>query len=747
MKADRVHKRFVARYVVFASLILTLGVFSALMVNYALVVQRATVQAQSVLLDSAKQQSALLLAKIVGKHEVLGSFAQSLATQKTFDEDNLVVRMAAVVESTKFDRLCLVNPDGKGLSDTRQPVDVSDRWYFEESLAGRNAIQFIVTHSSSQRRFALSVPIKRGDTVCGVVVGTYDEEALKGFLVSETSRTGYSFVCKSDGTILIGSDNKGFLIHEEDIANFISLLTRARHDDGDTSSQVLQNMQSGQGGHVAYSVGDESRYAVYLPTQINDWFIVNVVPVEVINADVRASTQSSVALIAIVMFSSLLVMLLLIRHERQAQKGLIQSADRLRFLAERDNLTGLYNRVAFVEKARDRLSGAAPNDYAMVYFDVDRFKVINDLLGYDAGDRLLRFIAQRAKSCIGESGVCCRLSADCFVVCLPGGQAARQKLYRDFTNDVAAFDLPFAVSISFGVYVIDDLALPIDTMLDRASIAQKATKGRYGFSFAYYDDAMRNMLLAEQEIAGMMRTALEQEQFALYLQPQYNHATGVMVGAEVLVRWQHPDKGLLAPGLFIPVFERNGSVSELDEYVWAHTCRLLRRWLDEGKNPPPLSVNVSRADIYNPKICKIFSDLLAQYNLPTRLLRLEITESAYMQNPEQLICVVRQLRAQGMMVEMDDFGSGYSSLNTLKNVPVDMIKLDMQFLSDPSTNDRQSKILKSIIAMIHDLDLLVIAEGVETREQADLLLSFGCTLVQGYYYAKPMPPEAFEQKF
>lgn len=256
----------------------------------------------------------------------------------------------------------------------------------------------------------------------------------------------------------------------------------------------------------------------------------------------------------------------------------------------------------------------------------------------------------------------------------------------------------------------------------------------------------------EQELITDMVVGLQRNEFTVYLQPQYDYTTESLVGAEALVRWNHPTKGLISPAIFIPVFERNGFITQLDLFIWEKTCQLLQKWKDMGLNPIPVSVNISRRDIYNQNLVQVFNGLLKKYNLTPNLLRLEITESAYMENPTQLIQVVEALRDNGFCLEMDDFGSGYSSLNTLKEVPVNVLKLDMKFiaadtkdLKDGKNNSKGGNILSSVIRMANWLHLPVIAEGIESKEQADYLKSIGCFYMQGYYFARPLPIEKYEE--
>lgn len=286
-------------------------------------------------------------------------------------------------------------------------------------------------------------------------------------------------------------------------------------------------------------------------------------------------------------------------------------------------------------------------------------------------------------------------------------------------------------------------------MCDRALIAQNTIKSSHDTKLAYYDYTMRDSLLEEQQLISEIENAIEEEQLVLYFQPQVNYEDGSLIGAEALVRWEHPTRGLLSPNMFIPLLEQNGMITMLDEFVWERCCRYIHDWIgkqSEVRNlSVAMSVNVSRLDIYDSRLCRKMQELVTKYDLEPSMISLEITESAYMENPQQLIDMVNELQAAGFSVEMDDFGSGYSSLNTLKDVYVDILKLDMKFLESSQDNARGGNILNSIIRMAHWLELPVIAEGVETKAQADYLKSLGCIYMQGYYFAKPMPAAEFEK--
>ena len=287
--------------------------------------------------------------------------------------------------------------------------------------------------------------------------------------------------------------------------------------------------------------------------------------------------------------------------------------------------------------------------------------------------------------------------------------------------------------------------MPVEMMCDRAVWVVDTIKGIYDQYVAVYDDKIRNILLREQAITDAMETALSEKQFTVYFQPKHSLNDDIMAGAEALVRWIHPEWGFMSPGEFIPLFEKNGFIRKLDEYVWESVCEKLREWKDKGYEIVPVSVNVSRADIYQSDLVKTFCKLIEKYDIEPKYLHLEITESAYTENPEQIISTVEDLRSKGFIIEMDDFGSGYSSLNMLGEMSLDILKLDMKFIRNQMAKPADRSLLKAIVEMAHTLDLKIVAEGVETEKQRDRLKAIMCDYAQGYFYAKPSPSAEYEK--
>lgn len=416
-------------------------------------------------------------------------------------------------------------------------------------------------------------------------------------------------------------------------------------------------------------------------------------------------------------------------------------------MSERDPVTGLYTKLKFYQKVRQMLAEAVGEKFAFVRIDIDRFKMINNFYGIKEGDRVLMSIAKELMkiSAVFDYFVYARLENDVFACCLPYKEENIELLVHDVQINLKKVNKDYNIKVSCGVYIINDYNMDVSEMYDRAYLAAKTCKDKFVQNVAYYDESMIENMRQEQFVINAVNKAIEEEQFVVYLQPKVNLVTGKPYGAEALVRWKHPQKGIISPGEFVPIYERNGIIGRLDQYMWRSVCKLLRRWIDEGRNPDPISVNVSRVNIYNPHLVEILNKLVMEYHIPPHLLNLEITESAFMEDQALVMNTMKRLHNLGFKIMMDDFGSGYSSLNVLKDMDVDYLKIDMNFLQQDDTfNGKGEKVLTSIVRMAKWLHLPSIVEGVETEEQVDFLKCIGCEYAQGFYYAKPMPVVDYE---
>lgn len=405
---------------------------------------------------------------------------------------------------------------------------------------------------------------------------------------------------------------------------------------------------------------------------------------------------------------------------------------------ELDTLTGIYNHEAFQLRASNLIQENRDVSYALVYFNISCFKVINELFNRETGDMILRTAAAYLKTIVNKRGLAGRLAADHFAICIPKDMLDIDLVLQGMDGVMRSLAIYRNLVFYAGIYNVDNIYLSVTQMLDRANMALNTVKGQYKERYAIYDEQLRTSMIEEQMIVREMELALESRQFSIYLQPIYNADTRKTIAAEALVRWVHPDQGLLSPVKFMKIFEKNGFITRLDRYVWEEACRFLSSQRERGLPVVPISINMSRLNLYDNSFIEVLLGLVRKYDLQPDMLNIEITETAYVENPQQLIKTLKRLQGYGFRVIMDDFGSGYSSLNMLKKLPVNILKIDRDFVQEMEHSQRTAIILKSIVQMANWLDIDIVVEGVETESQVKMLQDLGCKYIQGYYFCKPI---------
>ena len=411
-----------------------------------------------------------------------------------------------------------------------------------------------------------------------------------------------------------------------------------------------------------------------------------------------------------------------------------------------DPLTGIANKAHFLANTRRLLDCNPDTHYVIVQQELLRFKLINDVFSAATGKMVLKNTANAISSFVGNEGTCGHLGNGRFVFCAPRARLNGNWFKKHSEVTLLSDTAMYTFNSTYGVYEIDDRSCSVETMCERAAFAQSTVKETHadkGDCYALYDDAMHESVSEDQELLAQLSYALESNQIKVHFQPIYDINTGQVASAEALARWEHPEKGLIYPGRFIPLFEINGMITQLDKYLWDQVGDFLEKRSASGKRVVPISVNVSRVDFFATSLIDDIDEIVDTHNLPRSLLRLEITESAYIDDPMRISDAIEKLSERGHTILLDDFGSGYSSLTTLKDLPVDILKLDMSFLRDFDTDKRTKYIINHIIAMAHDLDHKVVTEGVETQEQVNFLREANCHLAQGFFYARPLPEASF----
>lgn len=416
-------------------------------------------------------------------------------------------------------------------------------------------------------------------------------------------------------------------------------------------------------------------------------------------------------------------------------------------LATHDRLTDLYIKEFFYEQAEIYIKTHPTEDLLIICTDFKDFKMVNDFFGSNVGDKVLQNYADKIRKVEHKLLAYGRLGNDNFAI-LMKKEEFNEKFFDISTKEAFAgtehSDVAFQVIPYVGVYEVTERELLVSVMCGRARMALNTIKGDRTHKVAHYDKVLRENIVEEQELSKDLEKALEKNQLEMYLQPQAT-VDGRVIGAEALVRWNHPRKRMLGPEKFVPIFEKNGLITEVDKFIWESACRQLQKWKHEDKEELYISVNISPKDFYFVDVYQTFMELLEKYDISPKNLKLEITESAVMMDFERQQGLIQKLRDAGFVVEMDDFGSAYSSLNMLKDIYVDVLKLDMAFLKQSEDNERGKTIMQMVIGLSKNLGIPVISEGVETSEQLEFLAEMGCDMFQGYFLGKPMDVKQFEE--
>lgn len=416
-------------------------------------------------------------------------------------------------------------------------------------------------------------------------------------------------------------------------------------------------------------------------------------------------------------------------------------------IPEEDEMQGLLKRISRRKRFRrnvNNLIHSADKKIGFIQFDIRKFKIINDLYGEKFGDQILDFILMRlAEECTPQQYFI-NLRSDVFMVVMEYDEDSELVEFIHRLDGKINRYRDVKLQLSYGVYTVEDRDMELRQMEDRAAMARKAAKANMITNILFYREQFKHSLYNRKFIEENMQAAIAERQFQMYLQPKYSIQKNEIIGAEALVRWRNPERGMIYPDEFIPIIEENGFIEKVDYYIWEEACRFIRRCQDAGITPCPVSVNVSRVHLRKDACIQVLSELIERAGISKKLLELEITETV---GDQQVSMKAQQLKDEGFTLLMDDFGSGYSSLNILLETPFDVIKLDRKFMENMMVSKKGRLILEQVVTMANKLELGLLAEGVETKEQVELLQGIGCDQVQGYYYAKPMPENEFFELF
>ena len=488
-------------------------------------------------------------------------------------------------------------------------------------------------------------------------------------------------------------------------------------------------------------------FASMCKMSFNDWVLLIIAPVDKVNVGTRNAMVMNMAVAILVAIGLLLAINRLLKQRKERERAFEQ-------IAFYDELTELYNDEGFKREISWLLEENPDDKYAIAYIDIDNFKTINEIYGTSEGDSVLKHTAQKVREVIGEAETCARIGGDNFFIFIKynNDDDIIERIIR-LMDSISEYDFNFSTKSSFklisycGVYKISpsNRNKAPEFFIDRTKMSMMRVTKNHKNGYAFYNDEVRKNIVFETELENDMHQALEDGEFLVYIQPKYDIRTEKLAGAEALIRWQHHEKGFLTPNRFVHVFEQNGFIINIDNFVFEEVCKKIKEWIEEGIEPVPISVNQSRLHLFEQNYVEWLEETIKKYDIPIKYIELEITENIAFENVEVLVNIIQRLHEIGFAVSMDDFGSGYSSLNLLKDMDIDVLKLDRQFFSETSNNEKGQRIIDSVLGMANKLNIKTVSEGVETKEQNEFLKKVGCDMAQGYYYAKPMPMSDFER--
>lgn len=719
------------------------GILTVILSLYASILQRELDEETiDTLGEMAVQSVGIVNGEIEKEFSILAEISDRLSDDDKFDVEQADDELRSVVSRYSFKRMGIITPDGKAHTTDRKDLFLGDREYFANSMQGEQVLSNRLTDKADgESIIVFSTPVYEQNKVCGVLFATYKVEEMQELLaVSVFGGNGYSYIISGNGDAIIGTDNsKGVA----DFNNIFASLKKISGKNDECEKVLRQGLENKETGYIQFYNDKDKKYMFYSPLGIKDWYVLNVVPSSVMDSTKNFIMILTYALCTILLILFAVFMGYIFRIEKEKKREL---ADILYV----DSVTGGYSYARFCVEAQSRLAKTVSHA-AYIVMDIDKFKIINELFGYEEGDKTLRYVWGIIRKCSRENEIYARRIADSFVALwfFDSRQELEERLSRflevlqkKLQETVGVTD--YNLKCTMGIYMVKDKKEDIQNMMNYAVMAHASIKGQADKWYAFYDDEFREMLLHNKIMEDQMKRALERKEFVVYYQPKYSTQTKELIGAEALVRWIKNDGTVVMPSEFIPLAEKNGFISFLDKYVFTEVCERQKKWLDEGKKLVPVSVNLSRRHLYNDEFMEEYRAIVEENGLPPRYIQLELTESAIFENQEALCQIIDRLHLLGFRILMDDFGTGYSSLMMLKSLPIDILKLDKSFVDD-FDDARGEKIIVSVIRLAQSLHMEVTAEGVETEAQYQFLKELGCSSIQGFYFAKPMHPEKYEE--
>lgn len=696
-------------------------------------------------IEGVAEQNEILVEKEAGtRFRLLDSLARELSDG---DESIFVDKMQGFVETYQFKRMGYIAADGTAKTTDGYRLNMSDRDFFQQSMQGKNFLtdafeDRIDTSYETINVFSVPVYEKNQKTIKGVLFGTCGYEMFEECLKNEIFEgQAFNYIIKIDGTIVAGSGNSKKWGIGKNI--FVTDASEDERDDDarddDARDKMISDMKEGKSGYGMDPKRKEASLYYYMPLKIEEsgetWYVVTAVSESVLTSRMQVVMDAINSLMVIILAVISVSVGVYIYSWRKSKKELMT-------LAYQDPVTLGDNFVAFKERAKSKKDGVG----WLIAMDVTDFKLINSTCGVPKGDEVLRAIWEIFENETGENELAAHVNADRFILFWmdENQENIKQRLehvIKKIEEIPERLEIPnlFPVFGIFHTIVLDE----IDPLYGNAVQAKHQIKGRRDRHYIFYDELNHESIQENRELEEHFETALENEEFEIWYQPKYSAHSRKLVGAEALVRWRRADGALIPPLKFIPLFERNGNIIRLDEYVFRAVCRQQKEWQKQGQKMLPVSVNISRVSLYYSSVVGKYESIIRSFDLDSKYIQLEITESATIDNNE-IFNLLEQFHTAGFKILLDDFGSGYSSLAALNRMHFDTIKLDKS-LVDYIGDDNGEKLLNSITKLAQSFGMEITAEGVETVEQLMFLCNLDCDDIQGYYFSRPLPVKEYEE--
>lgn len=697
-------------------------------------------ETKSVLKRETGQIKASIDSMVESRFERLDYLVDFMTDDDEFDFEKCVARLQIINIGKDFQKVGIADLHGMAYMLDGDSYDISDEEYYTETLEGGRYVSNLVAGEGNEEEdyFVFSRPIELNDEIVGIIFGYESVNSVKKAMnISNGLLVGKSCIVDDYGNIIVDNMFQLTSVRNRRLMDYLYI---SGHDK--SIGKLEGNYKYGYTDFAELEYDGDKKIFYAAHFEFNKWHLITM-----ISEDAMADFRDKTMFKSYVLITSFLVLYLatvfLIIFLKEKNK---RSIERIAYV---DELTG-GNTYAKFEQVAKKLLQNINSKYAMVALDVDRFKYINDIFGYEEGNEVIRYLSGEIEKIIGKDEVFAHHRGDEFVMLL---RAENIETLVTRLKDLAKVAVSknkdngknYEIYLSIGIYVIENNNTRIDVALDMAAMTKKTIKGKHKMVCAVYDQNMKNRILREQEIEGMMEKALKDEEFKVYYQPKYDSATCELAGAEALVRWYSGTSGMVFPNEFIPIFENNGFITELDKYMFDHVCRDVKKWLDEGYEVVPVSVNLSQLQLYNTKFIEEYKGILDKYGIPSKYVQLELTETTLFSKISTINKIIDELHGIGFKILMDDFGTGYSSLSMLKNVPIDILKLDKSFVDDIGES-KGDIVVSTIVSLGQLLNMKIVAEGVETQEQFEFLRDIFCDEIQGYYFSRPIQESEYRLK-